>query len=104
MSNPRPKPYRLAEKLLQVRNALGLSQSEMLRRLETEELQAAGRISEFELGQSEPPLLVLLSYARVACVPTEVFIDDEMDLPGNLPGPTDHKALKRQFSPRRKRT
>ena len=33
MGNPRPRPLRLAEKLLQIRNGLGLSQTQMLERL-----------------------------------------------------------------------
>ena len=33
MGNPRPRPLRLAEKLLQIRTGLGLSQTQMLERL-----------------------------------------------------------------------
>ncbi|HKS26327.1 MAG TPA: hypothetical protein VJS44_00845 [Pyrinomonadaceae bacterium] len=46
-------------------------------------------------------MIVLLQYARVAGVPTEVLIDDELDLPGKLPGPTNHEDIKRKFAPRR---
>ncbi|HEY0322438.1 MAG TPA: helix-turn-helix transcriptional regulator [Pyrinomonadaceae bacterium] len=81
----REKPKRLAEKLLQIRNALGLSQTEMLRRLGAENRMAYNRISEFESGKGEPSLLVLLQYARVAGVSMEVLADDEMDLPAKLP-------------------
>lgn len=80
----RPKPIRLAEKLLQIRLALGLSQSEMFRRLEVEDLISYKQISKYELGLTEPPLVVLLRYARVARVSTDVLIDDEMDLPAKL--------------------
>lgn len=98
MGNPRPKPERLAEKLLQVRNALGLSQPEMHRRLGVENLIEYHAISKYELGKREPTLQVLLQYARVAGVPTEVLIDDELDLPANLPGTTDHAEIKRKFA------
>jgi len=81
----RRKPKRLAEKLVQIRTALGLSQSEMLRHLEAEDEIDYTAISKYELGRNEPSLLILLRYARVANVSTDVLIDDEMDLPKKLP-------------------
>lgn len=103
MGNARPKPERLAEKLRQVRLSLGLSQTELLRRLDAEDLLAYSQISEFETGRREPSLMILLRYARLASVPTEVLIDDDLDLPDKLPGPTNHEELKRKFAPRKKR-
>ena len=79
------KPKRLAEKLRHVRVSLGLSQSEMLRRLDVEDAITRSYISRYEIGQSEPPLLILLRYARVAGVSVDVLIDDELDLPAKLP-------------------
>jgi len=38
-------------------------------------------ISEYERGKREPPLLVLLKYARLAGVSTDVLIDDKLKLP-----------------------
>ena len=84
MGNPRPKPERLAEKLLSIRQALGLSQTEMLNRLGLQESMKHTRISEYELGIREPSLMTLLQYARAARVSTDVLIDDEMDLPAWL--------------------
>jgi len=81
---------RLAEKLLQIRNAFGLSQSDMLRRLEFDQIIDYKRISEFELGKNEPPLALLLKYARVAGVCVDVLIDDEQDLPDKLPSKAKH--------------
>jgi transcriptional regulator with XRE-family HTH domain len=81
----RIKPKRLAEKLLHVRLALGLSQSEMLKRLGFEDVISYHRISNYELGTGEPPLPVLLQYARVAGVYVDVLIDDEANLPEKLP-------------------
>ena len=103
MGHARRRPIRLAEKLLQIRNALGLSQTEMHRRLDVEDEIPYTRISDYELDKSEPTLMILLRYARLAGVPTEVLIDDELDLPDKLPGPTDHAEIKRKFSSRRKR-
>jgi transcriptional regulator with XRE-family HTH domain len=87
---PRLRQERLPEKLRAIRDALGLSQSEMLKRLGVEELIDSYRISEFETGQREPPLLVLLRYARVAGVYLEEIIDDELDLPAKLPSKTTY--------------
>lgn len=101
MGYVRPRPERLAEKLQQVRLSLGLSQSEMLRRLDAEDLIAYSQISQYETGKREPALIIILRYARLAGVPTEVLIDDDLDLPEHLPGPTDHEQIKRQFTRRR---
>lgn len=103
MGNARPRPERLGEKLRQIRLSLGISQSELLRRLDAENLIAYSQISGYETGQREPSLLVLLRYARLAGVPTEVLIDDELELPDKLPGPTNHAEIKRKFSPRRRK-
>lgn len=81
----RPKPGRLAEKLREIRLALGLSQAEMHRRLELEEEVEYTNISKYELGRNEPPLSTLLRYARVAGVHMEDLVDDEMNLPEKLP-------------------
>lgn len=95
----RPKPERLAEKLLQIRNAYGLSQNEMIRRLGlTDELVQAD-ISSFERGVREPPLPYLLDYARIAggkdCGRIlEVLIDDELDLPEKLAGDPNHGVVR----------
>jgi transcriptional regulator with XRE-family HTH domain len=86
----RIRPQRLAEKLLQIRLALGLSQTDMLRRLGFEEVISYHRISNYELGTGEPPLPVLLQYARVAGVYVDVLIDDEVDLPAKLPAKAKH--------------
>jgi transcriptional regulator with XRE-family HTH domain len=85
MSNPRPKPERLAEKLRQIRLALGLSQTEMLKLLRLDEGMKYARISEYEQGIREPSLLTLLEYSRAAGVHMEVLADDELDLPAKLP-------------------
>ena len=85
MGAARLEAKRLGEKLLQIRNAFGLSQSEMLRRLGFEDVLVYNRISDYERGTREPPLPVLLQYARLASVHVDVLIDDELDLPATLP-------------------
>ena len=85
MGAERLQAQRLGEKLLRIRESLGLSQSEMLRRLGFEDVLVYNRISDYELGKREPPLPVLLQYARVAGVQMETLVDDELDLPAKLP-------------------
>jgi transcriptional regulator with XRE-family HTH domain len=62
----------------------------MLRRLGFEDAIDYKRISEYELGKNEPPLAVLLSYARAVNVSTDVLIDDRLDLPAKLPAKPKH--------------
>lgn len=82
----RYQPKRLAEKLIEIRNRLDLNQSQMFKRLgEIQSKIYASHISSYEIGTREPPLDVLLQYARIAGVPMEVLIDDEIDLPEILP-------------------
>ena len=85
MGASRQKPERLAEKLRQIRLALGLSQDGMLERLGVAEEFFRSRISAYELGNREPPLTVLLQYARLVGISTDVLIDDDLDLPAKLP-------------------
>ena len=93
----RSKPEHLARKLLQVRTSLGFSQSEFLRLLGLEEMMPYKRISDFERGNAEPSLPVLLRYARVANISTDVLIDDELDLPVKLPySPPNKKSTRRR--------
>jgi transcriptional regulator with XRE-family HTH domain len=103
MGNPRPKPKRLAEKLRAIRLGLGLSQTQMLNHLKHEQAMHYGRISEYERGKREPTLMVILQYARVACVHMEDIVDDKLELPENLPGSARHKGIKRKSTSRQKR-
>jgi transcriptional regulator with XRE-family HTH domain len=81
----RPRPARLAQKLRQIRTSLGLTQQEMFERLgETKTALYSGHIGLYESGQREPPLPVLLRYARIARVYVDVLIDDDLNLPGRL--------------------
>lgn len=85
MSRARLKPKHLGKKLRQIRDALGLSQTDMLRRLGFEEEIWYTQISAYETGRRVPPPIILLEYARAANVSTDVLIDDNLDLPAKLP-------------------
>ena len=81
MGNSRPKPKFLAAKLLAIRQNLGLSQTELARRLNLIELNVMyHRISEYEHGRREPNLMVLLAYARAANIPLENIVDDDIEI------------------------
>ena len=99
----RIRPERLSEKLLQIRLALGLSQSELLRRLGLEEQMDYRRISEFERGTTEPHLTVLLQYARAAGVHMVDIVDDELDHPAKLPGDVKYKGIRSKSLFRKRR-
>jgi transcriptional regulator with XRE-family HTH domain len=96
MGYARRKPERLAEKLKQIRLSLGLSQDGMLERLGLTEEFFRSRISAYELGNREPPLMILLEYARIANVYVEALIEDEVDLPDGLPSPSKSEGVRRR--------
>ena len=88
-------PKRLAEKLRAIRLGLGLSQTQMLKRLEHEKTMHYGRISEYESGKREPTLMTILQYVRVAGVHLDI-VDDELELPKKLPGDVKYRDIKRK--------
>ena len=96
MGNPRPRPMRLAEKLLQIRTRLGLSQTQMLERLGFSDTMHYGRISEYEQDKREPNLITLLAYARADSVHLEDIVDDELELPRRLPGNVNYRGITRK--------
>jgi transcriptional regulator with XRE-family HTH domain len=102
-----PKPVRLAEKLLQIRTRLNLSQNELIRRMGLEEELTQAEVSAFERGIRVPPLPVLLQYARAAGGGShlEALIDDRLDLPDKLPSALvrEVKVTRKSPAPGRKR-
>src|SRR2546423_11151648 len=62
----RKRPKQLAKKLLGIREGLGLSQGGMLKYLGLEDELERDYISKYERSILEPPLHVLLAYARMA--------------------------------------
>ena len=94
----RTKPKRLTKKLRQIRLGLGLSQNQMLEKLGLADSLFRSSVSSYERGASEPPLPVLLTYARLAGVCMDVLADDDMDLPKRLPDVPSHtRASRRMF-------
>jgi transcriptional regulator with XRE-family HTH domain len=86
----RQRPIHLAGKLRQIRDALGLSQNGIISRLGLTDEIYQDYISAYERGLREPPLPILLLYARLAGVCMEVLIDDKAKLPSKLPARPTH--------------
>lgn len=83
------KSKRLSEKLRQIREFFDLSQNELIKEIGFSNYIFQGNISQYELGRREPPLPVLLQYARLAEISVESLIDDnlEIDLSNNQKSP-----------------
>lgn len=86
----RTKQDKLGEKLRQIREALGLSQSELLKRLGLEDDYQRTIVSSWESGDREPSLRILLKYARLAGVCLDLLVDDDLSLPRRLPTKPRH--------------
>ena len=82
MGHAKDRPKRLAEKLLQIRKALGLSQKEMAERLnERAGVKITHRnISKYERDKSTPYIEIVLAYARLANVTMNQIVDDDLDI------------------------
>jgi len=72
----------MAGKLLAIRNRLDLTQPELIKLLAVKGMRLhPASISQYEKGKREPPLIVLLKYARIARVTIDVLVDDKLNLP-----------------------
>jgi len=78
-SRRRQQPKHLSAKLLAIRRRLGLSQTQMAKRLQLKKAYTV--VSGYERGTREPDLLILLRYARLASVTLDVLVDDTAKLP-----------------------
>jgi transcriptional regulator with XRE-family HTH domain len=86
----RLRSERLAEKLRDIRIALGLSQNELIRLLGLDDVIYQSNVSGYESGEREPPLPILLRYAQAAGVCMDVLVNDDLDLPARLPSKPKH--------------
>jgi transcriptional regulator with XRE-family HTH domain len=68
----------MAEKLLQIRKHLGLSQHQLVKHLNVD--IPSNNISKYENDINEPPIDVLLAYVRAVGIPLEQIVDDDLDL------------------------
>jgi transcriptional regulator with XRE-family HTH domain len=100
----RERPKRLAAKLRQIRERLGLSQPEMIRTMGLEDRLTKSEVSAFERGTHEPNLLLLLAYSEAANVYLEALVRDELDLPMELPAKKKHQGIPQVGSKRSKKS
>lgn len=91
----RERPTRLGIKLTEIRKKLGLSQNGMLRYVGLDDKLTREELSAYERGVREPSLLTILKCAQAAGVYVDALIDDNMDLPENLPATPKHEGIKR---------
>jgi transcriptional regulator with XRE-family HTH domain len=82
MGHKRNRPDRLAEKLLQIRKALGLTQKELAERLSKQVgVKITYRnVSKYERDKSVPYIEIVLAYARLANVEMNQIVDDDLDI------------------------
>jgi transcriptional regulator with XRE-family HTH domain len=79
------QPQRIAQKLRQIRQSLGITQEQMAELLEKEGVKVyRGYIGSFEIGERVPSLLITLAYAQVVKIPMETLVDDKLELPKHL--------------------
>src|SRR5687768_12953741 len=76
MGYKRPTPQHLAAKLQAIRESFGVSQYRLAGKLQV----GRTRLSEFEWGRRMPSWIVLIRYARLAGIPLEFMVDDDIDL------------------------
>jgi transcriptional regulator with XRE-family HTH domain len=80
-SGKRIAPQRLGEKLKTIREKLGFSTEEMIAALNCPAVPLhRASITQYEKGRREPPLIVLLQYARLYKTSMETLVDDDLDL------------------------
>jgi len=80
-SASRAKPKKLPSKLLAIRQHLGYTGQEMATKLSDDEIKIQRTdIPRFEKGIREPSLIILLRYAKLVRISTDVLIDDELKL------------------------
>ncbi|HEX7296175.1 MAG TPA: helix-turn-helix domain-containing protein, partial [Pyrinomonadaceae bacterium] len=75
----------------------------MVRRLGLSNKLTREEVSAYERGVRQPSLSTLLRYAEVAGVWIDVLVDDDRDLPKEVPSPTKSEGLRRRVSNREKR-
>ena len=82
--NRRAMPKKLGKKMRQIRENLGMSQRQIVDALNYKDTPLrASQISQYENGQREPTMMLVLAYARLAGISTDVLIDDKQNIPRN---------------------
>ncbi len=92
-------PKRLGSKLRWIREALGLTQEEMLKLLGLPPAITQSTLSAYERNAKLPPYFVLARYGDVANVWIDVLVRDSLDLPTRIPsrGRAKHGGVETAF-------
>ena len=89
----RRQPRRLPKKLRQIRDALGLSQNQILKEMGLDDKYTRNNLSNFETGKRGTPWAIQLGYARLANISVDLLLDDKLALPEDLlKGLSDRRA------------
>jgi transcriptional regulator with XRE-family HTH domain len=81
----RPLPKRLGGKLRTIRASMNLTLEQIIERLDYKSSPLhPTNISSMERGEREPALPLLLAYARLIGISTDVLIDDDLELPRGI--------------------
>lgn len=99
-SASRTRPKYLSSKLRRVREALGLSQTEIGKQLGLDVEFARNYVSGYERGTREPTLDVLLRYSEISGCWMNVLVDDGLELPPRLPCQPMHEGIRRTAAPK----
>jgi transcriptional regulator with XRE-family HTH domain len=73
-------PKNLPKKLKEIRLKAGLTRTAMIRALNYEAPLHPSEISQFERGDRQPPLLLMLAYAELGGMCLCVLADDDLPL------------------------
>lgn|SRR3712207_6627167 len=94
------RPARLGGKLLTIRRSLGLSQNGILRRLGLADELTQAEWSAYERGVRIPSLPVLLMIAELAGVWMDVLVNDDLDLPEEIPASPKSEGIRSKLEPK----
>ncbi len=88
----RIRPTKLGEKLKAIRESFGLTQEELIERLDYNSSALHHQnISGFEKNTREANLLILIAYCDLAGICLDILVRDEIDLPEKLPSKPKHR-------------
>jgi transcriptional regulator with XRE-family HTH domain len=102
-SASRAQPKYLRSKLLRIREALGLSQTELGKLLGLDTEFARNYVSGYERGTREPTLEVLLRYSEISGCWMNALVDDEVELPPCLPCQPMHEGTRQNATSKARR-
>jgi transcriptional regulator with XRE-family HTH domain len=68
----------------------------LVKRLDLPSVITQSNVSAYERGTKEPPVIVLMKYAELANVWSDVLVNDSLDLPEQFPTKTKSEGIRRK--------